>query len=153
MTSSNTSVDAQLLRSHREIDPRLIDHALSLSGQHNASAELVICIMVVENLQRPPWFRRLERLRGRLRRGKPWTYGVMQVRSIQPLTDRQSIERAIPMLADTRRRPNEDEVAHAFRTVPTMVAYNSNPTFLSQLGMANWTLQDYGLLPVSTPTP
>jgi hypothetical protein len=147
MTSSHTSVDTQLLRSYREIDPRLIEHALSLSGQHNASAELVICIMVVENMQRPPWFRRLERLRGRLRRGKPSTYGVMQVRSSQPLTDRESIERAIPMLADTQRGPNEDELAHALRTVPTMTAYNNNPTFLGQLTVANWMLRDYGLLP------
>jgi hypothetical protein len=49
--------------------------------------------MIVENLQRPKWFRRLETLKGSVL--KAGTYGIMQVRSDDPLTDEESVGKAV----------------------------------------------------------
>ena len=146
MSGRESSPEAQLKRSYDELDPELVGHARALCLQHAASADLAICIMVVENLQRPAWFRRLERVRGRVRRRTSATYGVMQVESHTPLSDRESIDRAIPRLAGTERGVGEDELAQAMRTAPTIIAYNSNPTFQAQLGFANLVLKWHGLL-------
>lgn len=53
---------------------------------------LVQAIMVAENLQRPRWFRKLERAKGLV--WKAGTYGIMQVESPRPLSDVESIEAA-----------------------------------------------------------
>jgi hypothetical protein len=51
---------------------------------------LLHAIMIVENVQRPPWFRALERLKGHVfPRG---TYGILQAEADRPLTDQESID-------------------------------------------------------------
>lgn len=61
--------------------------------QYNADPHLVSAVMLVENLERPRWFRVLERLKGRI--FPEGTYGVMQVASERPLQDLESIRRAV----------------------------------------------------------
>ena len=53
-------------------------------------------IILAECQQRPRWFRRLERVKGRL--WKQGTYGVAQVAADGPITDRESIDRLITRL-------------------------------------------------------
>jgi hypothetical protein len=53
----------------------------------------VKAIMVVENLQRPLWFRRLESFKGRV--FPSGTYGIMQVESARPVSDEESIKIAV----------------------------------------------------------
>jgi hypothetical protein len=81
---------SSLRRSKEELGSRLWDLAGDAALRHGTDPALVRAMMLVENVQRPAWFRKLERVKGALfRRG---TYGVMQVQSSTPLTDEQSIE-------------------------------------------------------------
>lgn len=80
-------------RSHRTIPRTLWELARSEAVANGTDPELVLAIMVAENLQRPPWFRRLERIKGWF-----WpegTYGVMQVHSERPISDEESIRLAV----------------------------------------------------------
>jgi hypothetical protein len=56
---------------------------------NDVSAEFLTSLMIAESLERPRWFRQLERLFSFTRRRA--TYGVMQVSSSDPLSDDQSI--------------------------------------------------------------
>ena len=49
----------------------------------------ILAIIAAESLQRPKWFRRIERLFGRFR--ESGTYGVAQVRASRPLSDIESV--------------------------------------------------------------
>lgn len=61
--------------------------------KQRADVWLVQAVALTENLQRPSWFRRLERMGGNvLGRG---TYGVMQVSSDGPIDDQESVRLAI----------------------------------------------------------
>lgn len=79
--------------SRKRIPDKLWHLAHQLAQQHGADVKLVRAVMLVENLQRPEWFRRIERLKGRLFRSG--TYGIMQVASAKPLSDEISLERAV----------------------------------------------------------
>lgn len=70
-------------RSMSEIDPALIAR-LELADQSGAFT----AIAIVENLNRPPWVRRLERILMR-RRG---TFGLMQAKSDRPMSDSESVD-------------------------------------------------------------
>lgn len=80
-------------RSFRALPPRLLLVALDTAKQAGADPILVIAVMVVESIERPAWFRWLERLKSRIvRRG---TYGIMQVDSGRELSDEESIRMAV----------------------------------------------------------
>ena len=83
--------------------------------------------ILTESIQRPRWFRRLERLKGILfPRG---TYGIMQVRSSRPIGDRRSIERALQEhRAVFARLP--DGVAGSPPTWNRLRSYNGSHAFL-----------------------
>ncbi|MGE5099668.1 MAG: hypothetical protein ACM3SX_06760 [Deltaproteobacteria bacterium] len=80
-------------RSLGHLPRKLLDFAGDLAAQSHADSVLVQAIMVVENIQRPHWFRVLERLKSPII--KHGTYGIMQVESDHLLTDEQSIQRAV----------------------------------------------------------
>ena len=95
------SVSHSPLVSEEEILQRTIDtiprelwtFARSAAGDAGTDPDLVSAVMAVENLQRPSWFRSLERWKGRIwPRG---TYGIMQVASSRPLSDHESIVKAL----------------------------------------------------------
>ena len=91
-TRNRTTVATLFRRSARETS-RYKAQALRLAREYDVDPPIVLAILYAENLQRPSWVRRLERLKGRL-----WhegSYGVMQLTSATPLTDTESIELAI----------------------------------------------------------
>lgn len=93
MTSGGgASTDQLLARSYRTLDRSLWELAQTRAEFHGADPQLLRAIMLVENIQRPPWVRRLEYLKARSK--PPGTYGVMQVAAPEPIyqTSSRSIE-------------------------------------------------------------
>jgi hypothetical protein len=79
-------------RSNRELDHDLVAFAKEQCAHHSIDWTVFFALMTLENLQRPAWVRRAERIKGLLLpRG---TYGLMQVDAPSPITDRRSIELA-----------------------------------------------------------
>lgn len=113
-------------RANRDIGIGLVDYAWTSAIGKNADPILVRSIMQSESLQRPRWFRRLERLRGRfVGRG---TYGVMQVKSDKPISDRASID----LVAD---RYSGVACLNATNGVPS--AYPDSALIWSQVSLHN----------------
>jgi len=80
-------------RSLATIDDNLIDEIEIKSRQFHADKAIVLAVAIVENIQRPKWFRFLERIKSLIiRRG---TYGIMQVTSTKPLNDKKSVDLAV----------------------------------------------------------
>lgn len=87
------STEELLEQSRRRISPELWEEAVRQAVQYKADPDLVRAVMLVENLQRPSWFRKLEALAGAFRaRG---SYGIMQVQSSERLSDLESIQTAV----------------------------------------------------------
>jgi hypothetical protein len=91
--SGDGDITAILKKSRRAIGPELWDSAEAAAVRHAADVNLVRAFMLVENVQRPRWFRNLEHLKGLV--FGSGTYGIMQVRADKPLSDEESIEQAI----------------------------------------------------------
>ncbi len=92
--------DQLLARSRRTIPDDLWSYAESTSVNHQADPKLTHALMLVENLGRPPWFRRLEAAKGLVL--PAGTYGVMQVESTKPISDKESIDSAVMRLSGVR---------------------------------------------------
>lgn len=93
-----------------------------------ADQSLVVAVMLVENLQRPKWLRRLENGIGRFR--SSGTYGVMQAPSEKPVSDEQSITIAIEkFFKGTEVAKQEYSWEKEERLRPYIDQFNSNPTF------------------------
>lgn len=83
----------------KDIGPKIWTYLREQTADNEALQNLVIAVVLAESQQRPRWFRRLERVGGRL-----WgsgTYGVAQISADQPISDSESIDRLIARL-DTR---------------------------------------------------
>lgn len=80
-------------KSAKQINPRLVRLIENLSEKNNADPTLVKTICIAENMQRPSWIRRLENILGCFKREA--TYGIMQVTSKRPISDEESIKRAV----------------------------------------------------------
>lgn len=95
-------------RSREKVDPKIFLTIDSLAPKYNANPTLAKAICIIENIQRPKWFRRLEGIKAFLR--FEGTYGIMQVQSKKPLSDLQSVEVALATkLKNTERiRRKED---------------------------------------------
>ncbi|MFA6197601.1 MAG: hypothetical protein WC734_00395 [Patescibacteria group bacterium] len=91
--SQQMSDEEMLHRSLRSIPQNLFDLIEKHSAEKNADPILVKAVCLVENVQRPLWFRRIERFKSKLH--KSGSYGIMQVHSDTPLNDEQSIIYAI----------------------------------------------------------
>ncbi|MEU4426199.1 hypothetical protein AB0F81_36730 [Actinoplanes sp. NPDC024001] len=94
-----------VVRSRREVGPELLAFAEEKAKEAGADPTLVEAVLLAENLQRPSWVRRLERWKGRIR--GEGTYGVMQVRSDRPISDRESIAVAIERFFARAEVPRE----------------------------------------------
>lgn len=83
--------DATLLeRARRDVGPGLWRQLSDAASRHGTDGDLLQAIVGAEALQRPAWFRRAERLKGRLQGSG--TYGVAQVSAPAPLSDADSVE-------------------------------------------------------------
>lgn len=76
-----------------------LDFLFSEASRLSADPLVMKSLAVCEALQRPKWFRRLERIVGSVLR-RQGTYGVMQVLSPHPITDEDSITRAANSMTD-----------------------------------------------------
>jgi hypothetical protein len=84
--------DELMARSRRTVPPELWMLAETSATENGTDPSLVQSILLTENLQRPPWFRRLEFLKAKL--GFAGTYGVMQVGSTSHVSDADSVRLA-----------------------------------------------------------
>lgn len=80
--------------SRRAIPRDLWDLAGDLAARSNADSRLVRAVMLTENIQRPGWFRRLERVAARVLR-KPASLGLLQTPGRAAESDADLLERAI----------------------------------------------------------
>lgn len=80
--------------SRRTIPNDLWDLAADLSAQHDADVTLVRAVMLTENIQRPRWFRRLEKLGARTFR-KRASLGLLQTPGDPGDSDADLLARAI----------------------------------------------------------
>ena len=94
VTSNRIVYSNNIVAKQRErIGQSLLDYATLEAKKAQCDPILLEAIMIAESIQRPKWFRRLERIMGLIyRRG---TYGIMQVMSDQPIDDKESIDIAI----------------------------------------------------------
>ena len=119
-----------VVRAQRErVGPELVWHARSLAQDDGLDADLVEAVILAESMQRPRWFRRLERVKGIvLPRG---TYGIMQVRAPRPIGDRRSIERALEVhRAVFAVPPERDPESLSESVVERLRGYNGSWQFL-----------------------
>lgn len=86
-------ISKTIRQSRDRISKDLFAFAEQQAALNGTDVAFVKAIMIVENLQRPRWFRDCERVKGLMfKRG---TYGIMQVESDHPIGDRESIEVAV----------------------------------------------------------
>lgn len=90
---TDRSSHTALQRSRASISDELWARAETEAALAGADPLLVRAVMVVENANRPGWFRWLERQKGRIARSG--TYGIMQVSSPRPLSDEESVALAV----------------------------------------------------------
>jgi hypothetical protein len=137
-------------RSFHEIPDRLFEVASAAAKLSGADEILVWAVMVVENVERPKWFRSLERLKARV--AKHGTYGIMQVTSDRPLSDEESIqktvaERLAAVNVRTARGLLDPNALGAFART-----YNSNPSFSALLASAYSTIEQMRASALTKPT-
>ncbi len=79
--------------SYKRINPEILIEIENQSKILNANKYLVIAVCIVENLQRPLWFRRIEFLKSFFI--KKGSYGIMQVVSNGYVSDKDSVKLVI----------------------------------------------------------
>lgn len=126
-------------RALRAIPKGLREVATQASAESGADVNLVLAIMTVENLQRPPWFRRLERLKSRFFRSG--TYGIMQVASKEPLSDEESIRIAVEDRLSKVHVKNKSGGIDAEALKRFAAQYNGGPSYFSSLWQAYFAAQ------------
>ena len=90
---NRTTIDSILHQSYESIDQEIIDHINKFCEVNSASKRLVKAVCIAENIQRPKWIRRLEKIKSIL--FKNGSYGIMQVQSKKWISDKKSVEKAI----------------------------------------------------------
>jgi hypothetical protein len=132
MRSGPVDLGPLLARSSSEIDSDLVDYAKQACEASDADIELVRAVMLVENLQRPGWVRRAERIKGRV--FNKGSYGIMQVESNHPIDDRRSIDLAMErFFKNSAGPPGEPRWDVAVRQRPIIESYNSNRDFVDMV--------------------
>jgi hypothetical protein len=140
--SRGRTANAQKLahRSASNIPSTLWNAAQTISEAGGADPTLVRAIMIAENLQRPRWFRNVERLKSRL--SPHGTYGIMQVSSPTWITDEESIRQAVATrLGGVAVRDETSQIDYEkLRTVA--MNWNPDPTFVDLLVSAWWEAKE-----------
>ncbi|MGC4768892.1 hypothetical protein ACLQ25_07900 [Micromonospora sp. DT44] len=118
-------------RSRREVGDKLLRCGRQTAAEFDADPMLVEAVLLAENLERPRWFRGLERLKGRV--FPSGTYGVMQVWAGKPISDKESIRVAVrqhlggingSMICSGDGYVDNDRLSDALRS------YNPNRSFI-----------------------
>lgn len=121
----------QLIRiSEASIDPSVRQYAKQRCAETGTDWQLFRSVMIYENLQRPPWVRRVERsVAGMRARG---TYGIMQVESLKALTDKESIDLALDrhLMGATPESPGSVTIEEVQRLLN---GYNTDQSYASRV--------------------
>jgi hypothetical protein len=80
-------------RSAKTIETSLLVFARRRCIETHTDWNFFHAVLLYENLQRPPWVRKTERLTQRIR--KQGTYGIMQTKSAKALSDEDSVDVAL----------------------------------------------------------
>lgn len=112
----------------RSIGPELLRYARRTATENGLDADVVETVLLVESIQRPQWFRRLERLKGILFR--PGSYGIMQVQTKRPMGDRASIDLALMVHEGAFQPLSQPDSNHYKRVSSQLREYNRSPVFL-----------------------
>jgi hypothetical protein len=92
-SAENVESYLALQRSRSQIPPELWDAAAKAAMDAGAEPRLVQAFMLVENVQRPAWTRRLERMAGKIL-GRA-SYGPLQVTANAPLSEHDALAAAV----------------------------------------------------------
>ena len=131
-TSNRIVHSNNIVAKQRErIGQSLLDYARLEAKKAQCDPILLEAIMITESIQRPKWFRRLERILGLIyRRG---TYGIMQVRNDRPIGDKQSIDIAIRNHLNESGNIVDSEGNYDFELLEQYIrAYNPSIAFINQ---------------------
>ena len=93
ITSRDRSHEDVIDKIRKRTDSHFMRYVKSTVTDTRFDFRLFEAVLIAESLQRPRWFRMLERLKGFV--WKSGTYGVMQIRSDRPLSDYESIDKAL----------------------------------------------------------
>lgn len=88
-----TSIDEVIDKSVKKLSTELVVHIEKRSKEFDADPNLVKAICIAESIERPKWIRFFENLFARL--GMKGTFGIMQVASSKPISDKESINISI----------------------------------------------------------
>jgi hypothetical protein len=128
VSQGRTGDTTELMKRSRQTIPEgLWQLAESCATAAGGDVALVRAVMLVENLQRPQWFRRLERWKSvAMPHG---TYGIMQVEATRRLSDVESVRLAVAnRLAAVNVKTPEGYLDYT-ALLEFAVSYNPDPTF------------------------
>lgn len=138
--ASESNIADVVMAQRQRVGPELIWYARQLARERNLDPDLVETTILTESIQRPRWFRRLERLKGIVfRRG---TYGIMQVRSSRPIGDRSSIDRALEVHA-VAFELSADGTTESTLVRERLRSYNGSRVFLDLAEEVHGEVADY----------
>lgn len=92
-TNKYTSEEDVIEKSRKSLSAKLVKHISLVCEKHKAKKELVLAICITENIERPAWVRKLERIKSYF--FKSGTYGIMQVAAASFIDDFQSVDKAV----------------------------------------------------------
>lgn len=127
---SNSSIAKLARRSYGEINRETIDVLKSECAKHGTEFDLALAVLLVENLQRPLWARRIEHAKSLVfRKG---SYGVMQVVSDRWIDDNTSVQRAIELyLAGQFIGRNEYGTSHPDSIRTALLTFNRDADYFA----------------------
>ncbi len=130
---------AEVVRVQRQrAGPELLWYARRSAMESGLDPNLVEAVILAESMQRPRWFRRLERLKGLI--FPKGTYGIMQVWSSRPIGDRRSIERALQTHRAAFQMLSEESGGQPVQVSEQLRSYNSSWNFLDLATEIYWQL-------------
>lgn len=133
------SSDELTERSFRQIDPSLKRLMRDQSAKHGTDPTLGLAVMAVENLQRPAWFRRIERIKSFVQ--PAGTYGIMQVSADHWIDDEESVRQAVQTYLRGVHVPADYAERH--QTLEDFARkYNPDPVYIDLLQSAVFSIED-----------
>ncbi|MCP3734521.1 hypothetical protein M9979_06485 [Sphingomonas sp. RP10(2022)] len=114
---------------HYRIIRRRFDALIATETKDSQLQLIIYAVMIYEDYARPPLIRSIERL---MFWKKDRTTGIMQVRADHSLSDHESVQRGIHLLADSwaQNAPNESNWE---RTRDTVSTYNRDDDYISRV--------------------
>lgn len=103
-------------------------YTAQMAESHGSDVNLMHAIVGAEAIQRPGWFRRIERVKGRV--FPSGTYGVAQVYANHPISDRASIDKLCEAFSDYTVARHRDGAIDWERLSGRLSRHNSGDAFI-----------------------